>query len=539
MVQQPVSNNQDILIRSLVKQLEQAGVSVERFDTHISSIIVAGEFAYKFKKPVHFDFVDFSRLEARSFYCQEELRLNRRLAPEIYLHVVAITGSALHPSIDGSGDSDEPVEYAVKMRAFSQQALWSYRIERKILSSNEVDELAQKLAHFHRSISIAPNQSMWGTFNAVQKTASDNLTTIAAHVTTDAQTKVIDALEQWQETSLQNLKSLIDSRKQHGFVRECHGDLHGGNILTIDDHVAVFDCIEFNDGLRWIDVMDDLAFIYMDLEFHTLHALATRLLNDYLSITGDYSGVGLLRYCRTQRALVRAKVALLRAEQLTEETSAASQKETAGQYLAFALQSIQPARTGIIIMHGYSGSGKSTVAKYLAEHLGSIQIRSDVERKRMHGIEPTAFTTATIDADLYTRAATVATYDRLLMLARTIVASGFSVIVDAAFLKREERSAFKKMAAELGVPFFVMDVLAGEETLRKRVVARAQSGRDPSDADVDVLARQLVHAEAISEEEGLPVFLVENESASGARATETVCNDVARILRADGHRNLG
>lgn len=529
MPEHSVSNDQQTLIQALARILQQQCGHAEVFETHISWIVVANGLAYKFKKIVHFDFADFSTLEARHFYCQEELRLNRRLSPELYLAVVRITGSALQPRIDGAG---EPIEYAVKMRAFPQQALWSDRIGRKAISSCEVDQLADKLAQFHRDAAVAPIERAWGSWSAIQKIAEDNARIISACITNVAEKKNFDRLAAWQTAWQATWRSVVEQRKRQGCIRECHGDLHSGNILTLSGQVVIFDCIEFNPDLRWIDVMDDLAFICMDLQFHGLHKRAARLLNAYLEASGDYDGLKVLNYYVTQRALVRAKVAFLRAGQLARDRErAARHAALAARYLAFALASIHATQTALIIMHGISGSGKSTVAKALVELTGGVQLRSDVERKRMHGIVATSSAAAEVAAELYDQASTDATYGCLLELARCVLGSGRPVIVDAAFLDASQRNLFADLATESAVPLFIVDLQASESALRQRVVARAAAGSDASDAGLAVLEHQLAQRHMLSAQEKRHALPVDSEALSGLHDLRDACGSILEVLR--------
>jgi aminoglycoside phosphotransferase family enzyme/predicted kinase len=520
MTEQSIPGEQAKLIAVLAALLREQGQAVEVFETHISSVLVAGPYAYKFKKALHFDFLDFSTLEARRFYCHEEVRLNRRLAPGIYLDVVAIKGSPAHPVIEGPGAA---LEYAVRMRAFAQESLWSERIGKNLLGTQEIDELAHKLAQFHRDTPAAPANSAWGAPELLRQVFDDSLALLGQLARTDEERAALAALGTWQKEQQSLLSGHFAQRKAAGMVRECHGDLHSGNIVTIDGRVAVFDCIEFNDSLRWIDVISDVAFIYMDLQFHGLRALAARLLNGYLEASGDYEGVGVLRYYQAGLALVRWKIAVLRARQLEAGQEAASCEELAAGYRAFAAQLIKPPPAALIITHGFSGSGKSTCARHLVELSGAIQIRSDVERKRMHGIAATD----PAPTRLYDPAVTRATYERLRNLAAVAVAAGMPVIIDAAFLMREQRRRFADLAAELGVPFFILDIHAGPDTLRARVAAREG---DASDAGVEVLVQQLARHDALSEAENVHAVRIDSEAGLDEDAVRSACQTLVSAL---------
>jgi aminoglycoside phosphotransferase family enzyme/predicted kinase len=497
------------LIRSLTRLLEREGASVQRFETHLSWVLVEGEFAYKLKKALRFEFVDFSALEARHFYCQEELRLNRWLAPDLYLSVIGISGTPARPVMNGPG---EPFEFAVKMRAFPQQALWEQRVRHGILGAEEIDALARIIAEFHRNTAIAPPGSSWGAPEALRACANENLELIGA-AKNDPEDRGLEKLRAWEQAQEQTLNSLFLLRKESGFVRECHGDLHCGNILTAGGRVQVFDCIEFSESLRWIDVMNDVAFIAMDLQFRDRPDLAARLVDHYVEASGDHDGLAVLRYYRTSRALVRSKVAFLRAGQFPPDSTDASDALGLGnKYLNFAAQAIQPSRATIMITYGYSGSGKSTFSGMLLEKIGAIRLRSDVERKRIIGPPPATVTGGPTETGLYDPAVTRALYDRLAALTRTIVEAGLPVIVDATFLHRWQRSIFRKLADELGVALIILDVRAEPATMRTRILERARRGGDPSDADLDVLDHQLAHDEALTEDEMAQVLVIDSAS---------------------------
>lgn len=515
--QDALLHDQTILINALRRILENASGQVQLFETHISWVLVTEHYAYKFKKAVQFDFLDYSTLERRRFYCEEELRLNRRLAPSIYLDVIAITGDAEHPAIEGA---NPPIEYAIRMHAFKQQSLWTYRMENKLLSSSDIDGLAKKLAQFHQAAAIAATDSAWGTVEIVQEVADDNFRTIAELAKEGEKKRWLHDLKSWQCAQLQNLRGIFNQRKSQGWIRECHGDLHSRNILTIGDRVEVFDCIEFNDSLRWTDVMNDIAFICMDLQFHGRHDWAARLLNQYLELTGDYEGLAVLDYYLVHRALVRCKVDLVRAQQLRAEGKGAADLEQQGwKYLVLAGEGTQPVKPTILITHGFSGCGKSTFSRHVVEALGAVQLRSDVERKRLHGVPMTHRD----DALLYNPAATAATYDRLAMLSRYVVKSGRPAIVDAAFLKEEQRSRFALLAAELGIPFFIFDIHACEATMRNRIALRKQLDRDASDAGLEVLAHQLTDHEPLTDEEMRNAISVDFDLDMDAEAVQKIC----------------
>jgi predicted kinase len=396
-----------------------------------------------------------------------------------------------------------------------------------------MDALASKLAQFHDHAAVAAANSAWGSPDTIRLGACDNLASIASLVDEAPEKEWVADMQTWQEAQQEILADTFESRKARGRIRECHGDLHCGNILTINDRVGVFDCIEFNESLRWIDVMDDMAFICMDLKFQKRPDLAARLLNRYLEISGDYEGLAVLRYYQVERALVRCKVTLLRGRQVRADAQdATSYVEQAAQYMAFSSENIKPATVALVITHGYSGSGKSAIARCLVEFLGAIQIRSDVERKRMHGLSAISSAAAAPGAGLYDVAATNLTYGRLRALARHVIESGLPVIVDAACLRQEQRCQFERLARELAVPFFILDVQASEATIRERIVLRAQSGRDPSDAGLHILAYQVAHHDRFSDDELKHVISVDGETCWTMEAIRDIAAPIRRALSA-------
>jgi aminoglycoside phosphotransferase family enzyme/predicted kinase len=501
------------LIRSLSAVLEEQGHQFQLFETHLSWVLVTGDFAYKVKKAVQFDFVDYSTLAARHLYCCEELRLNRRIAPQLYMDLVTISGAPHRPIVGGPGPA---IEYAVRMRAFSQQSLWSRRVESGLVQGEEGNALALKIAGFHQAASIAPLESDWGSGATLRAVAIANFAALRAFIDDPGSARDVARLWDWLTDQHDKLRTTLEERKARGFIRECHGDLHLGNILTWDGEVTAFDCIEFNESLRWIDVMNDIAFLYMDLRFHKRRDLAMRVLNRYLAATGDYEGVAVLGYYEIQRAVTRCKVALLRIRGSgTEPTDT----REAMDYLAYAVDGISVRKAAIMITHGYSGSGKSFFSTRAMELTGAIQLRSDIERKRI-----------TRTADLYSAHSTRQTYQRLCDLAGRLVRSGWPVIVDAAFLKSEQRRQFEKLAGDLGVPFFIFDIRARESVIKRRIAAREKEGHDPSDAGVDVLARQLKDSEPLVADEIAHIIPVDLESEPETALICRICEPVLKVL---------
>lgn len=470
---------------------------VERLETHISCVFLTGHFAYKIKKAVNFGFLDFTTLAKRRHFCEEELRLNRRLAPALYLDVVSITGSVDAPILGGDGPA---LEYAVKMREFPQDALASRLVARGELSPADIDALAEKVAAFHSASGVAPRDGAFGAPDEILRVAQQNFAQIRPHLEMTERNELEELLA-WTEREHAARRSALVRRREEGFVRECHGDLHLNNIARIDGELTIFDCIEFNPSMRWIDVMSEVAFTLMDLHYRGRVDLARRFLNAYLERTGDYAGLAVLRLYLVYRALVRAKIARLRAAQL--EASAARRALLAEYraHVTLARSYAQSSHPALVVTHGLAGCGKTTLSQALLEAIGAVRARSDVERKRLHGLGALERGGNGIDRGLYAAEATEATYRELGALAREIVGAGLVAIIDATFLKRWQRDQFRDLAAELGVAFVIVDFLASATTLRRRIAERAAKSSDASDGDLAVLDHQLRSREPLAPEE--------------------------------------
>ncbi|MDD5214929.1 MAG: AAA family ATPase [Methylococcales bacterium] len=470
-----------MLIQSLLKPdaYSHSVGAIELIETHISWVILTGQYAYKIKKPVCFDFLDFSTLEKRHFYCEEELRLNRRFAPQLYIQIVPITGTIASPQLNGSG---EVIEYAVQMRQFPANQLLSELANHGRLEPEMIDQLADLTADFHSRANKDISNSCYGTATEIHHWFLSNFANIYQLVEDDKFQQQLIRLEKWGEQEVQTHKTLIQQRKQQGFIRECHGDLHLGNMAIFDNQVMPFDGIEFNPALRWIDMIDEIAFVVMDLEQRNLKPFAYRFLNRYLSQSGDYQGVSLLRYYLVYRALVRTKVAMLRWQQHKKPQDL----DEAKNYTTLAENFSTPKSPLLLITHGYSGSGKSTFSAELAENFGMIHLRSDVERQRL------------FSTNCYSAEHTLQTYQKLADLAAILLNAGFSVVVDATFLKFEQRALFQTLAVTQQVRFMILDFQAQEEELTRRIQQRQQSGNDVSEATLDVLQKQIKTAQPLT-----------------------------------------
>jgi len=494
------SDEQAELIRNLANPAcyEHAVSSVQHLETHISHVLLSGEYAYKFKKPLDLGFLDFSTLDKRRHVCQEEVRLNRRLAPAYYLGVVPVTGSPAAPQVNGAG---EPIEYAVKMRQFPPEATLDRLDARGRLTATHVETIATTIARFHlQTCARAGAESSWGDPQHVWQPVAQNFLQISPRLTSPADRQQLDALQRWSEAEHARLAPLMAARKRDGFIRECHGDLHLGNLAWVDDQLLVFDCLEFNPELRWIDIQSEIAFCYMDLMQRGHTEWAWLLLNTWLEETGDHGGLALLRYYAVYRALVRVKVAVLRAGQTTGVEHEAALAE-ARAILDLATTLTRPLPLRLDITHGLSGSGKTTITRILMQDPGAIRLRSDVERKRLAGLDALARSGSGVGEQLYAADATRRTYAHLALLAGGVLDAGWPVIVDATFTARWQRDLLRELAQSRGVAFHILDFQVPVARLRERILQRSHRGCDASEAGLDVLQHQIDTEEALGADE--------------------------------------
>jgi len=495
--------------------------SFEVIETHISWVLLTGDYAYKIKKPVNLGFLDFSTLEQRHHYCLQELSLNRRLAPQLYLDLITIGGTAEQPILNGSGAA---IEYAVKMRQFPQEAQLDRVLARHELHPQQIDQLADTIAAFHQQIEVAAEGSTYGTPTVILDPVVENFHQIRPLLSNNEEQAQLQRLEEWSHQTFEQLRPRFEQRKQAGFIRNCHGDMHLANMALIDDAVVIFDCIEFNDNFRWIDPISEIAFTTMDLIDRGQPQFAARLLDRYLQRTGDYAGLALLRFYQVYRALVRAKVAVIRGQQ--GGLSATARAETVRQYrdyIALAERFTAKKAPTLFIAHGVSGSGKTTLTQPVLEQFGMIRLRSDVERKRLFGLSAEARTKGKI----YDRDTSQHTYAHLLKTARGVCQSGYDVIVDATFLKRAQRQLFRTLAQELGIPFVILHFFAAEALLRQWLEARALIGKDASEATVEIMQMQLASEEPLASSEADHVIAIDtgrdDADQSLISALKTVC----------------
>jgi len=503
------------LIGALRAQLQrETGQPVALVETHISWVLLTPTQALKLKKPVRLPFLDFGTVESRRHFCEEELRLNRRFAPSLYIDVAPVCGTRESPRIGGGGT---PVDHVVRMRRFDESALLRNLVAANALEPRLLDGFAQRLAGLHGEAPRAAPVSGFGAPDAVVHAANDVLASLRGQLREGegegGRAASLAGIGAWIEEQGQALRMAWIARQQAGAVRECHGDLHLANVVLVDGALTPFDCIEFDPVLRWIDVMSDVAFLTMDLKAHGHGELAFRFLDGWLQHSGDYTGLQVLRFYEVYRALVRAMASGMAPGEPGGKKQGPDYLACARRLLAQPEEGAQGAQGArLMIAHGLSGSGKSSIALQLLCAAGAVRVRSDVERKRLFGLAPLE-RSAAAGLDIYGAEATRRTFERLRACARDALLAGYPVIVDAAFLRSAERHSFEALATELRVPFSILDCSAAPATLRRRVAERDAAGTDASEAGLAVLERQLATHEPLDADERRAAIEVSTEGA--------------------------
>lgn len=493
--------------------------AVRLIETHVSWVLLAGELAYKIKRPVHYPFIDLRESARRKFLCEEELRLNRRFAPQLYLDVCRIIDAGGAARIAAEGADGPTLEYAVRMRRFRPDAELDRLLERRAIDPSELEVFGRQLAALHESFPAARVDSPWGRPADIREVLLKNLLECAAASDVIGAADPVRALHGPLQRALAKSAATMESRRVAGRVRECHGDLHARNIVRLTGELVAFDCLEYEPAFRWIDVADEVAFLRSDLTARERPLHAHAFLSGYLARSGDYCACQVLRLYEAHRALVRAKIAALEAAAIAQEADRKALRHEHERLMRHAARSLEPSAPALLIMCGLSGSGKTWLARQLAERLLAVHLRSDVERKRLAGLDELAHTRSGIATDLYSRRMSAAVYERLARAAEHILGGGHTAIVDAAFLRREERARFGELGARLGVSSRLVYCDAPVEALRARIAARRRAGRDASEADEAVLDWQLSHTERPQPDEPLEVI---NADTAGAGALESV-----------------
>lgn len=490
---------------------------VTHLETHISHLFFVGDLVYKVKKPVRFSFLDYSTLERRKYFLDEELRLNRRLAPQVYLEVLPIS----HQSGCWSLGSDvNPVEYTLRMRRLPAERMLNFLLERDQVTPGMMRSLAEILASFHAQAPAGAEISARGAPEAIQALWDENLADIRPFVGRLLDAETFDAFADFGARFIAKHRDSLLRRVREGRIREVHGDLHCQHVCFAPAGIQIFDCIEFSRELRSCDMASEIAFLLMDMEVRGARARGQDFLRRYLEMIADPELPGLLPFYKCHRALVRGKVAGLRSGGTSAEAS---------RYFEYARDVLwDAAKPFLILVCGLTGTGKSTLARELSRRLGLSTISSDATRKAMAGTIARQGAVR-YQEGIYSPQMTAATYTKMAEETEELFGRGEGVILDATFHRKTQREAILRLAARHGIPVAVIHCESADEIVRERLQRRAAEGRDLSDGRWEIYVEQRAAFEPISEV-GKENYLVLNTDAPPAELSRRAERFLRRVL---------
>jgi len=483
---------------------------VELVQTHVSYIFLTDRHAYKVKKPVDFGFLNFSTIDRRRFYCNEEVRLNRRLCPDIYEGVVELRETASGAAFHGNGTV---IDYAVKMKRLPAGRMLDRLVDSGAVTRSDMREISRRIAEFHRTAPTSPSIAEYGRLERIMFNWQENFEQTVPFEGLTLPAHEREVIRSWVESFAAGHGQVFQQRVDDGFIRECDGDIHLENICLDDGAVHIFDCIEFNERFRCCDTAADIAFLLMDLDYHGRHDLSDDVIDEYMARSGDRGLAVLIDFYKIYRAFVRGKVESFRLNDgaIAPEDQALARRRAA-RYFRMARGYIERRRLKptLFITCGLMGSGKSTLAGQLAFELGIASFDSDTTRKQIAGMSPDTAAADAFGAGLYDRSSSDATYAALLQRAEEQLQNGASVIIDAAFPTRLRRIPFAALAERLQVPLVILHVACSEAENRRRLLEREASGRSVSDGRAELLAAQAAGFEPPVQAEGLLIALYDN-----------------------------
>jgi len=472
----------------------------------VSFIFITDNFAYKIKKPVDFGFLNFTTLDRRRFYCNEEVRLNRRLCPGIYLGVVEVRESLTAASFDGEG---KVIDYAVKMKRLPDERMLDRLLQRQEVTDGDIRRIARAVANFHLDAERSELIDSFGSRESIGRNWEENFQQIAEFSPLIIAKRDLQLIRDWVDNFLTDKCELFAERISGGFIRDCDGDIHTGNIC-LTDNVCIFDCIEFNSRFRYSDAAADIAFLLMDFDLHGCPDFSDIFLDEYIAVTGDRQIDQVLDFYKVYRAVVRGKVESFRLHDADVPRKAKEEaRERAISYFQLARGYIIRRRLPptMIITCGLIGSGKSTIARKLSLQLGIEKLSSDHVRKELAGVPTYSHAAAEYGTGMYRPEMNEATYDELLTRAERVLASGCSVIIDASFRTRRDRDRFRALARRFSVPFYIIMTSSPEPEIRKRLSERLTSPAEASDGRWELFGKQKEEFEPVGADESEQICL--------------------------------
>ncbi len=495
-------------LKSLLKPqaYPEPTIYVKLLQTHVSFLFITDNFVYKIKKPVDFGFLNFTTLDRRRFYCGEEVRLNSRLSPEIYLGVVELRESPEGPIFGGDG---RIIDYAVKMKRLPEERMLQRLLADGLIGEDEVKRIAGTIGKFHCTAARSEDINNYGSIPAIKRNWDENFQQAAEFVNLTLSKKDLGFITRWVEDFIAKNEELLNSRIANGFIRECDGDLHMENIC-LTDKVYIFDCIEFNRRFSCSDTAADIAFLLMDLDFLQRQDLSVMLANKYMAVTGDRELPLLVDFYKVYRAFIRGKVESFRLNDPNipdEEKEAARERATRYFRLARSYILRQKLSPTLLITCGLMGSGKSSIANALSFELGLETATADAVRKKIAGISPYQHSENAFSQGIYTPDWNSATYGELLNLAEQALRNNQSIIIDATFRRGEDRNAFRSLAERLHAKFHIIEISCSEKTIKDRLNTRRYQPKEISDGNWALFAMQKKEFEPVSESDSNVILI--------------------------------
>ncbi|MBT1071804.1 AAA family ATPase [Pelotalea chapellei] len=501
------------MIRSILKSLLKSEAypeptnKVELVQTHVSWIFLTETHAYKIKKPVDFGFLNFSTIDRRRFYCNEEVKYNRRLCPDIYEGVVELRKTPDGAAFYGEG----PVlDYAVKMKRLPAARMLDQLVIKKEITSDEMKEVARLIAEFHRNAPTSSTIAEYGSLDRIMFNWQENFEQAMPFENTTLPAVEREYIRTWVNNFVTENAAHLNERVQNGFIRECDGDIHLENICLHNDKVCIFDCIEFNERFRCCDTAADVAFLLMDLDFHGRHDLAETVVNTYMEISDDRGILLLIDFYKIYRAFVRGKVeSFILNDPSIDQVDRKKVLARAIGYFRLARGYIQRRKLQqtLFITCGLMGSGKSTLAAQLSLELGLPLISSDIVRKKLAGLDPETPVPVSYGEGIYSHEKNKDTYKELIKLAEAELAAGRSVIIDAAFIRKQNRTQCLSCASQYAAAFVILHLSCNDTENRRRLAERSTESRSVSDGRFELLALQQQEFEPPEEQEGMLISL--------------------------------
>jgi uncharacterized protein len=472
--------------------------TVELVQTHISYVFIAGDFVYKIKKPVNFGFLDFTSLEKRKYYCEEELRLNKRLAPSIYLDVESISQDSQGNIILGTGE--KVIDYAVRMKKLPGEKMLKTLLAKGQAGEKIIDEVARTIAAFHKDAETGGRINEMGSIATIRHNHEENFTQTLNYINVTIPEYQYKFIKDYAAVFLVKKKALFEKRVADHKIKDCHGDLHLEHIC-IADEIIIFDCIEFNERFRFSDVAAEVAFLTMDLDFNCYPQQAEAFVKSYLKYSNDTDMPALLNFYRSYYAYVRGKVISFRLNQKEIPANERSQiTKTALCYFDLAYTYATRLENPVLILTtGLMGCGKSYQARHLAARLGAQTIRTDVLRKELLNINPAGRYYEEFGQGIYTDNISRLTYDKAYKQAAEAIKSGKAVIIDASFKKRSERQKAGQLAQKLEIPIYIIECICSDEVVKMRLDKRVREKTNPSDGRWEIFQEQKKDFDEVNE----------------------------------------